>query len=137
MELKDEVKQALTLAIESRKQAYAPYSKFHVGAAVKLTGSDKLYGGFNIENSSYGATVCAERVAIFSALTNEKSRKLDFIVLVTDTDPVAPPCGMCLQVLTEFAENRDMPVYIANLSGIQKTCTMRDLLPEAFDPSHL
>jgi homotetrameric cytidine deaminase len=128
-----ELAKAFELAKKARGQAYAPYSKFQVGACLKLQGKDQYVTGCNVENASFGATVCAERVAIWNWVSQwRKDTKLEFLVLVTDTqEPVATPCGMCLQVLTEFTA-MDFPVHIANLAGIKKSVTLKDLLPMAF-----
>jgi homotetrameric cytidine deaminase len=128
-----ELTKAFELAKKARSQAYSPYSKFQVGACFKLQGKDQYVTGCNVENASFGATVCAERVAVWNWVSQlRKEAKLEFLVLVTDTqDPVATPCGMCLQVLTEFT-SMDFPVHIANLAGIKKSVTLKDLLPMAF-----
>lgn len=119
-------------ACEARERAYAPYSKFLVGAAVLLT-SGKIFSGHNIENASYGATVCAERTAIWKAVSEESVglRDIACLVLVTDTQPAAPPCGQCLQVMAEFMKP-DTPVHLANLQGIERSLTLAELLPESF-----
>ena len=128
-----EVSKAYDLAKKARSQAYAPYSKFQVGACFKLAGRDVYVSGCNVENASFGATVCAERVALWNWVSqHRKDAALEFLVLVTDTqDPVATPCGMCLQVMCEFAA-MDFPVHLANLSGIKKSLTLKELLPMSF-----
>jgi cytidine deaminase len=115
-------------AIEARKKAYAPYSKFKVGAAL-LTKRGKVYTGANVENSAYGLTVCAERVAVFKAMNNGDK---DFvkIVVVADKNPPITPCGACRQVLSEFA--RDLEVVCVNLKGKVDRYSLKELLPEAF-----
>ena len=120
-------------AKEARMRAYAPYSKFSVGAAA-LTRSGKIFPGCNIENSSYGATICAERVAVGNAYAHGE-RGIAAIAIVADTPTLCPPCGMCRQVLFEAGEN--MEVILANLRGDVRICRMRDLLPEAFSPAFL
>jgi len=114
--------------------SYSPYSKFKVSAAV-LTENGTIYGGVNVENSSYGATVCAERVAILKAIS-EGNKKIKEIVVLTDNDKPWPPCGMCLQVLSEFASN-DTKIFVGNLNGIQNTYTFNQLVTEAFTPDYL
>ena len=114
-------------------RAYAPYSKFHVGAAV-LTGSGKIFVGCNVENASYGLCNCAERTAIFKAIS-EGERGFDAISVVTDTDTLTPPCGACRQLIWEFCG--DVPVILANLKGKTETIQMRDLFPKPFDSSNL
>ena len=116
-------------ALEMRKAAYAPYSHFHVGAAV-LAESGRIYGGANVENASYGATVCAERSAIFAAV-NAGERKLAAIA-VTET-----PCGMCRQVMREFGDPKAFKVIVAKSVDDFKVFTLDELLPESFGPDHL
>jgi len=123
--------QAVKLAQEQRSRAYAPYSGFLVGAAVKPVGSRKLYGGCNIENASFGASLCAERTALFSAIAELGRGELEFVVVATDVAPVAVPCALCLQALAEFCPP-SLPIYLANLSGIQKTYRLDALLPHPF-----
>lgn len=120
-------------ATEARLRAYAPYSKFYVGAAV-LTSSGAIIQGCNIENSSYGATVCAERVALFQAYAHGE-RKIEAIAIVTDTSPPSPPCGICRQVILELAG--DIDVILANLTGERREFTLSELLPEAFNQKFL
>ena len=116
-------------AMEMKAAAYAPYSHFPVGAAV-LAESGKIYGGANVENASYGATVCAERSAIFAAV-NAGERKLKAIA-VTET-----PCGMCRQVMREFCDPKTFKVIVAKSADDYKEYTLEGLLPESFDPDHL
>ena len=127
---------AYSVSLEARKKAYAPYSQFQVGAALKLINDDQIYTGCNVENASYGATVCAERTAILKAISESREKVIEFIIVTTDTDPVATPCGMCLQVILEFSD-QNTQVYLANLKGIQKTLTLKELLPYQFDRSSL
>ena len=121
------------IAKKARENAYAPYSKFKVGAAL-LTKSGKVFTGCNVENSSFGASMCAERVAVFKAVS-EGEREFKAIAVVTDTDDPAMPCGMCRQVLSEFSIN--IKIYAANLNGKVKTATLRELLPYAFTKEDL
>jgi cytidine deaminase len=107
-----------------------------VGAAVR-TADGKTYSGCNVENSSYGGTVCAERTAIWKAVSeNGAATRIAEILVVTDATPAWPPCGMCLQVMSEFA-GPDMPVQLANLKGETQTRKFREFLPQAFTPDHL
>ncbi len=123
----------IAAARAARENAYAPYSNFRVGAALRAT-SGKIFGGCNVENSTYGLTVCAERVAIFKALS-EGERGFDAIAVVTDTDTFTPPCGACRQLIWEFCG--DARVVLANLRGAVEVLQMRDLFPKPFDASHL
>lgn len=114
-------------AKEARLKAYNPYSNFAVGAAV-LASDGTLYGGCNIENASYGLSCCAERVAIFKAVSDSK-RQFDAIAVITDTEEPSVPCGACLQVMTEF---KIPEVIMANLKGDVKTLKLKDLVPYSF-----
>jgi cytidine deaminase len=115
-------------AKEASKFAYAPYSKFKVGAAL-LAKSGKIFTGCNIENSSFGLTICAERVAIFKAITAGE-RNFDAIAIYTNTKDFTLPCGACLQVLKEFAKN--LTVITVNRYGKSKTYKLSQLLPYPF-----
>lgn len=119
-------------ASESRKHAYVPYSHFPVGAAV-LGGSGKLYTGCNIENASYGLTVCAERAAIFNAVSAGE-RQISTVAVLADTPDPTAPCGACRQVMVEFGVQT---VIMANTAGLIRTVTMNELLPYAFDSNDL
>jgi cytidine deaminase len=116
----------------AREHAYAPYSNFRVGAAV-LAG-DRIYTGANVENASYGLTICAERAAVFAAISAGE-RKLEAVAIVTDTEAPTPPCGACRQVLREFGA--DLPVVSATTQGWQVTHPLSELLPFSFGPEHL
>jgi len=116
----------IVLAKRARRKAYAPYSRFPVGAAL-LTESGKVYTGCNVENASSGLTICAERVAVFKAVS-EGERDLQAIAVVTESG--SSPCGTCRQVLSEFAE--DMDVVIADTEGNARVYRLRDLLPRPF-----
>jgi cytidine deaminase len=120
-------------ARQARENAHAPYSNFRVGAALRAT-SGRIFGGSNVENATYGLTVCAERVAIFKAMS-EGERGFDAIAVVTDTDTLTPPCGACRQLIWEFCG--DVPVILANLKGKSETLQMRELFPKPFDSRSL
>jgi len=120
-------------AKQVRENAHAPFSNFRVGAAVRAS-SGRIFGGCNVENSTYGLTLCAERVAIFKALS-EGERGFDAIAIVTDADTLTPPCGACRQIIWEFCG--DIPVTLSNLKDKSETLQMRDLLPRPFDVSSL
>ncbi len=123
-----EEKELIRLAHKARENAYAPYSGFRVGAAL-LSKSGRVYTGSNVENKSYGLTVCAERSAV-SAAVSAGDRSFDTIVVSTTASPPASPCGACRQVLREFSGN--MKVILVNESGEKKTLTIAELLPEPF-----
>ncbi len=116
-------------AIEARKQAYTPYSKFKVGAAV-LTADGQVFRGCNIENASYGLTNCAERTAIFKAVS-EGEPKVEAIAIVADTDGPVSPCGACRQVIAEFSDS-NTKVYLSNLKGDLLETSIAELLPGFF-----
>ena len=111
----------------ARANAHAPYSGFTVGAAV-LDANGQVHVGCNVENASYGLSICAERHAVAAAVAAGESR-LEVLAVVTDTDPPASPCGACRQVLREFG---DFPVILANPAGARLLTTVGDLLPDAF-----
>ncbi|HXW18745.1 MAG TPA: cytidine deaminase [Candidatus Acidoferrales bacterium] len=117
----------------ARDRAYAPYSNFRVGAALR-TKSGKIYTGCNIENATLGLTLCAERCAIFKAIS-EGEREFDAIAVVCDTEILTPPCGPCRQIIWEFCG--DIPVVLSNLKGKIERETARSLLPRPFDRSFL
>jgi cytidine deaminase len=119
----------VSVAREARERAVAPYSGFKVGAALLAAGG-RIYGGCNVENASYGLTVCAERVALLKALS-EGERSFEMIVVVADTADPTPPCGPCRQLLWEYCG--DIPVVLANLQKTTGEHQMRDLLPLPFD----
>jgi cytidine deaminase len=120
--------QLLDRARRAREHAYAPYSRFTVGAAV-LTATGEIFSGCNIENDSLGATICAERVAIFGAVA-AGCRALTALAVIADTPEPVAPCGLCRQVLAEF--NPDCPVLMANLAGRTRLANLKELLPLAF-----
>jgi cytidine deaminase len=123
----------ITAAKQSRENAHAPYSNFRVGAAVRSS-SGRIFGGCNVENATYGLTLCAERVAIFKAIS-EGERGFSSIAVVTDTESLTPPCGACRQLIWEFCG--DIPVTLANLAGKRETLQMKELFPKPFDNSNL
>ena len=120
-------------AKQARLQSVAPFSNFFVGAAVK-TADGKVYTGCNIESASYGLTVCAERVAIWKALS-QGERHFTELAVVADTETLTPPCGTCRQIIWEFA--RGATIVFANLNGQRETFHIADLLPRAFDARFL
>ncbi|AIE79098.1 cytidine deaminase [Bacillus tropicus] len=111
------------------EKAYIPYSKFPVGAAL-VTKEGKIYTGCNIENASYGLCNCAERTAIFKAVS-EGERDFSYLVITGETDGPISPCGACRQVIAEFCDPK-MPVLLTNVKGDEKEVTVEQLLPGAF-----
>lgn len=120
-------------AKKARLQSVAPFSRFLVGAAVR-TAAGKVYIGCNIESASYGLTVCAERVAIWKALS-EGERQFTELAVITDTDTLTPPCGTCRQIIWEFCKSAT--IVLANLKGDTEVVSIKDLLPRAFDARFL
>jgi len=108
-------------------KAYAPFSNLKVGAAV-LTAKGRIFSGCNVENSSYGLTICAERVAVFKAVSAGQ-RKVLALLIYTDTPKLTPPCGACLQVISEFSEN---PEIVLSNGRSTQACRLKELLPKAF-----
>lgn len=116
-------------AEDAKKQSYSPYSNFRVGAAV-LTRSGSVYYGANVENASYGATSCAERNAIFSAVC-DGDRRIEALAIASDSENYTYPCGICRQVISEFA-SKDMKIICANNKGEFELIDFFDLLPKDF-----
>ena len=124
----------LQQAEQARARAYAPYSNYHVGAAI-LTASGRVFAGCNVENASYGLTVCAERTAIVSMVAAGESKPIA-IAIVTRGKEAGTPCGMCRQVLAEFGAP-GLPVASRTLGGKEARWTIAELLPHAFTRSFL
>ena len=135
MKFSPESQEAHKIAVQSLQNSYAPYSGLHVAASLKLKGKSALVSGVNVENASYGGTICAERSAIVSAVSQLGSPlQIEFVVVISDLDrpePI-PPCGMCLQVLQEFADP-DFDVYLGDTKEIKKVYKFSELLPLAFN----
>ena len=124
------------LAIQAMEKSYSPYSKCKVGALIKLT-NGKEYKGCNVENASFGGTVCAERVAIWKAVSEEGPQiKVTEVYVATDASPPWFPCGLCRQVINEFA-TKDCAIHLTNLKGETLSFTHEELFPHGFDPSSL
>jgi cytidine deaminase len=120
-------------ALAAREHAFAPFSKFKVGAAVE-DAAGRIHTGCNVENATYGLTVCAERVALFKALS-EGVRNFQRVAVAADAGTLTPPCGACRQVLWEFCG--DIEIVLVNLAGKTETLRLRDLFPRPFDASYL
>ena len=128
-----EIDNLIQIASRARACSLAPFSNFLVGAALR-TEAGKIYTGCNIESASYGLTVCAERVAIWKALS-ECERDFTDLVIVADTEQLTPPCGTCRQIIWEFAKHAT--IVLANLRGEQEEVDIAHLLPKAFDARFL
>lgn len=123
----------LAAALAARQHAHAPYSHFPVGAALEDS-TGRIHTGCNVENATYGLTICAERVAVFKAMS-EGVREFRRIAVAADTETLTPPCGACRQILWEFCGN--IEITLVNPSGKSETLHMKDLFPRAFDASFL
>ena len=124
-------KELISLAADARARAYAPYSNYAVGAAL-LTASDRAFTGCNVENASYGLTICAERTAAVKAVSEGER---DFVAIAVVTENGGTPCGACRQVLAEFGPN--MRVLVADVAGQYRAYRLSELLPQHFGPSQL
>jgi len=131
--LNESDEQLIQAATDARMRSVAPFSNFKVGAALQ-TKAGKVFTGCNIESASYGLTVCAERVAIWKALS-EGERDFTDLVVVADTETLTPPCGTCRQIIWEFAKHAK--IVLANLRGQREEVSIKDLLPRAFDARFL
>ena len=134
MKTSPEIDACWAAACKVREKAYAPYSKYLVGAALLTDQSPEIFSGCNVENASYGATICAERNAILNAVATLGKITIREMVLVT-RDP-APPCGMCLQVLSEFSTT-ETRIFLATREKIFHTHALSDFLPLQFSPDNL
>jgi cytidine deaminase len=123
----------LQAALDARRNAHAPFSKFQVGAAIEAA-DGRVFTGCNVENATYGLTICAERVAVFKAIS-EGARKFTRIAVAADTDVLTPPCGACRQILWEFCG--DAELTLVNLQGKTESFQLSELFPRPFDASFL
>ncbi len=135
MENKVIEKELVKKALEARELAYCPYSNFKVGAAA-LFEDGKIYTGCNIENASFGATNCAERTAIFNGVSTG-CRSLKALALVGDVNSYTYPCGICRQVIVEFAENKDIKIFIVKNENDYIEKTLDEILPGSFSKADL
>jgi len=123
----------IAAAIRAREFAHAPFSHFRVGSAIEDF-SGRIHTGCNVENATYGLTMCAERVAVFKAIS-EGVREFRRIAVAADTGRLTPPCGACRQILWEFCP--EIEVTLVNLQGVSESLLLKDLFPRAFDASYL
>jgi cytidine deaminase len=123
----------LQAALDARANAHAPFSKFRVGAAIE-DADGRIFTGCNVENATYGLTICAERVAVFKAIS-EGARKFTRIAVAADTDVLTPPCGACRQILWEFCG--DAELTLVNLQGKAESFRLSEIFPRPFDASFL
>ncbi|MEN8223297.1 MAG: cytidine deaminase [Acidobacteriota bacterium] len=127
--MEKEIKELYDAAKKVKEKAYAPYSNFHVGSALR-TESGKIFSGCNVENSSYGVTICAERNAVFK-MVSEGEQKISSILVIGDTEKFLPPCGACRQVIAEFSDEHTA-VIMCNKDGKSKETTVGEILPFGF-----
>ena len=127
--MEKDIKELYEAALDVKKRAYAPYSDFHVGSALR-TKNGKVFTGCNVENSSYGVTICAERNAIFK-MVSEGEQEIFEILVIGDTEKFLPPCGACRQVIAEFSKE-DTRVIMCNKKGEFKETTVGEILPFGF-----
>ena len=125
----------IALALAQRARAYAPYSRFTVGAALLCTDGEVVLG-CNVENASYGLCICAERTAVSSAVSQGKTR-FTRIAVATGSSPPAAPCGMCRQVLAEFAGDDEMTIILCNDRGERTTTSLKEIFPGTFNQAQL
>jgi cytidine deaminase len=123
----------LEAAFAARERAHAPFSSFRVGAAIEDS-EGRIHSGCNIENATYGLTICAERVAVFKAVS-EGAREFRRIAIVADSDVLTPPCGACRQILWEFCG--DIELILSNLGGERESLRLATIFPRPFDASYL
>jgi len=126
-------KALIEAALAVRENAFAPFSKFKVGAALE-DAEGRIHTGCNVENATYGLTLCAERIAVFKAIS-EGARVFRRAVIAADTDTLTPPCGACRQILWEFCG--DIPIILVNPRGKTESYQLKDLFPKPFDASYL
>lgn len=129
-----ENQELLKMAIDAKQNSYSPYSNFRVGAAL-LAKNGNVYTGTNVENASFGGTVCAERTAILKAVS-EGVREFSKLAISVDSENIGYPCGLCLQVITEFCDD-DFCIIVSNKDAKFREVTLKDLLPQAFRKNEL
>jgi cytidine deaminase len=130
----ESLKELFKKALLVRERAYAPYSLYKVGAAIR-TSTGEIFTGCNVENASYGGSICAERAAVLKAVSEKGKIAITQVMVVTQADPAWPPCGMCRQVIAEFEKNTE--IYASTVDGLYEEFDFEDLLPHAFTPAYL
>lgn len=128
----DSIQKAYQEAVKAKANSYSPYSNFAVGAALKFVGDDQLYQGTNVENISFGGTICAERSAVCSRVSQKGQADIEFVVVVTNTQTPTPPCALCLQFMSEFGK-KDFPIYMGNDEGLTLVRNFKEFLPYSFE----
>lgn len=130
-----EIIDAYNEALKAKSHSHSPYSNFPVGAAIKFKNIPDLAVGCNVENISFGGTICAERSAIVSHISQFGKSTIEYAVVVANTKSATLPCAFCLQVMSEFTE-KDFPIYMGNQDALLKKLTFKELLPHSFDTLH-
>ena len=133
--MKKNIETLFKIAEKSQQHSHSPYSHARIGAAV-LMNDGTMFGGCNVENASYGGTVCGERVAIWKAISETKSRVISEVLVISQANPPWPPCGMCRQVISEFADENTV-IHTANNEGVIITQKFSEIFPQSFNPKHL
>ena len=128
----DYINVAYKSALKAQAASYSPYSKFPVGSAIKFKNSDELSLGCNVENISFGGTICAERSAVVSHVSKHGKSEVEYAIVVANTKEATLPCALCLQVLAEFT-GEDFPIYMGNQTSLLKVMNFRELLPHNFN----
>lgn len=128
-------KKLFDAALAAQKFSHSPYSKARIGAAV-LLGNGQIFSGCNVENASYGGTVCAERVAVWKAVSENGKVEISEVLVISDANEPWPPCGFCRQVIAEFA-GPHAKIHTANPQGKIKSFSFAEIFPESFNPSFL
>ena len=131
MKLTNVEERAFQRALKAQENSYSPYSKFPVGASLKFVNEDEIFYGTNIENLSFGATICAERNAICQGVATLSKQVIEFIIVIAPTSSPITPCGMCLQVINEFSDD-NTKILLGSKDGIAKTYKLCDFLGNPF-----
>ena len=132
IQVQPEILAAYQKSLVARENSYSPYSGFKVGAAVKFKNAEQVFVGCNVENASYGATICAERNAIWNGVATIGKQDMEYLIVVADQEDPVPPCALCLQVISEFYDP-EMPIYLGNLDGLKKKYLLKEILPVPFN----
>lgn len=133
--MNDTQKKLFEAAVKAQKNSYSPYSKARIGAAI-LMADGSVFSGCNVENASFGGTVCAERTAVLKAISEGAVKQISEVLVVSEFEKPWPTCGFCRQVIAEFATEKTL-IHTTNNAGVIKTFTFPEIFPEAFTPGHL
>ena len=132
MKFTQQIQNGYEMAKQARQNSYSVYSHFAVGACLKVKNHEQVFTGCNVENSSFGATICAERTSLVKMVSElGGSQKIEWVVIVADTDTPTPPCGLCLQQLSDFVD-AETQVYLGDLQALRLQIAFKDLIPYSF-----